>query len=131
MQRQLNVEYAKQDKMESAAAAEGCPEGHDPLKLTVKNVPFEAKREDVAKLFEAFSQVKSVRLPRKTAGERGAGGAKRPHRGFAFVEFTTPQECVAARKKLSNTHLYGRHLVIEHAKLDDTVGSSVLQQKQA
>eukprot|EP01059_Diplonema_ambulator_P013395 TRINITY_DN23921_c0_g1_i1.p1 TRINITY_DN23921_c0_g1~~TRINITY_DN23921_c0_g1_i1.p1 ORF type:complete len:805 (+),score=309.84 TRINITY_DN23921_c0_g1_i1:28-2415(+) len=122
MQRELNVEFAKEDKAAPADNA-SCPSGHDPLKLTVKNVPFEATREDIAKLFAAFSQVKSVRLPRKAHGASGTGAAKRPHRGFAFVEFTSPQEAITARNKLANTHLYGRHLVIEHAKLDDAVGA--------
>lgn len=33
------------------------------------------------------------------------------HRGFAFVEYVTKQEARNALEALSNTHLYGRHLV--------------------
>lgn len=33
------------------------------------------------------------------------------HRGFAFVEYVTKQEAQNAIEALSNTHLYGRHLV--------------------
>lgn len=33
------------------------------------------------------------------------------HRGFAFVEYVTKQEAKNALGALSNTHLYGRHLV--------------------
>eukprot|EP01063_Lacrimia_lanifica_P034808 TRINITY_DN6523_c0_g2_i1.p1 TRINITY_DN6523_c0_g2~~TRINITY_DN6523_c0_g2_i1.p1 ORF type:complete len:835 (+),score=308.25 TRINITY_DN6523_c0_g2_i1:95-2599(+) len=128
MQRAVNVDFAKEN-VGAKTTTEGCPEGCDPLKLTVKNVPFEAKREDIAKLFAAFSQVKSVRLPRKAVGASGAGAAKRPHRGFAFVEFTTPEEAVAAKKKLSNTHIYGRHLVLEFAKLGDAVGSAAMRDR--
>ncbi|KAH9790131.1 hypothetical protein KPL71_003293 [Citrus sinensis] len=38
------------------------------------------------------------------------------HRGFAFVEYVTKQEAQNALEALSNTHLYGRHLVMERAK---------------
>ncbi|KAJ9461809.1 Multiple RNA-binding domain-containing protein 1 [Diplonema papillatum] len=129
MQRELNVEFSKQEKT-ATKTVEGCPPGCDPLKLTVKNVPFETTRQDIAKLFSAFSAVKSVRLPRKQAGAAGSGSAKRPHRGFAFVEFTTPEEAAAAVKKLSSTHMYGRHLVIEYAKADDAVGSSAIKDRE-
>ena len=47
------------------------------------------------------------------------------HRGFAFVDFTTHAEAAAAVNALANTHLYGRHLVIEWAKEDDTSGLDV------
>ncbi|PKI42543.1 hypothetical protein CRG98_037061 [Punica granatum] len=50
--------------------------------------------------------IKSLRLPMKFGS----------HRGFAFVEFVTKQEAQNALKALSNTHLYGRHLVLERAK---------------
>ncbi|KAM7530414.1 hypothetical protein LguiB_033824 [Lonicera macranthoides] len=38
------------------------------------------------------------------------------HRGFAFVEYVTKQEAQNTLQALSNTHLYGRHLVLERAK---------------
>ncbi|KAK9224776.1 hypothetical protein WN943_009814 [Citrus x changshan-huyou] len=37
-------------------------------------------------------------------------------RDFAFVEYVTKQEAQNALEALSNTHLYGRHLVLERAK---------------
>lgn len=51
--------------------------------------------------FGSGCQIKSLRLPKKLGN----------HRGFAFVEFVTKQEAQNALKALSNTHLYGRHLV--------------------
>lgn len=39
------------------------------------------------------------------------------HRGFAFVEYVTKQEAKNALAALSNTHLYGRHLVCTPAPL--------------
>ncbi|KAK0599521.1 hypothetical protein LWI29_006021 [Acer saccharum] len=75
-------------------------------KLLVKNVAFEATEKDLRQLFSSFGQIKSLRLPMKFGN----------HRGFAFVEFVTKQEAQNALEALSNTHLYGRHLVLERAK---------------
>ena len=76
-------------------------------KLLVRNVAFQATEKDIRALFANFGVVKRVRLPSK-AGDS--------HRGFAFVDFTTPSEASAAKEALASTHLYGRHLVIEWAK---------------
>ncbi|KAJ7954409.1 RNA binding protein [Quillaja saponaria] len=75
-------------------------------KLLVKNVAFEATEKDLRQLFSPFGQIKSLRLPMKFGN----------HRGFAFVEYVTKQESQNALKALANTHLYGRHLVLERAK---------------
>lgn len=48
-------------------------------------------------------QIKRLRLPMRFGN----------HRGFAFVEFVTKQEAKNAIEALSNTHLYGRHLVCD------------------
>ena len=81
-------------------------------KLLVKNIAFEANKEELRELFKGFGDVKNLRLPLKTSGE---------HRGYAFVEFLTYEEAKSAFIKLSNTHFYGRKLVIEWAKKDKTV----------
>ncbi|KAM7271765.1 hypothetical protein ACFE04_030979 [Oxalis oulophora] len=75
-------------------------------KLLVKNVAFEATEKDLRQLFKPFGEIKSLRLPMKFGN----------HRGFAFIEFITKQEAQNALEALSNTHLYGRHLVLERAK---------------
>ncbi|KAG6577163.1 hypothetical protein SDJN03_24737, partial [Cucurbita argyrosperma subsp. sororia] len=74
-------------------------------KLLVRNVAFEATGKDLRQLFSPYGQIKSLRLPMKFG----------KHRGFAFVEFVTKQEAQNAFQALSNTHLYGRHLVLERA----------------
>ncbi|KAK9131620.1 hypothetical protein Scep_011148 [Stephania cephalantha] len=79
-------------------------------KLIVRNVAFQASQKDLRQLFSPFGQVKSLRLPNKLGS----------HRGFAFVEFVTKQEAQNALQALSNTHLYGRHLVLERAKEGET-----------
>ena len=81
----------------------------NPLKMVVRNVPFQATRTELLKLFGSFGQLKRVRVPKKFDGG---------HRGFAFVEFVTHKEALAAMKALSRTHLYGRHLVLEWAEDD-------------
>jgi len=79
-------------------------------KIMVRNVPFEATRTELLQLFGSFGQLKKVRLPKKFDGT---------HRGFAFCEFLTSKEAQNAMATLSRTHLYGRHLVLEWASVDD------------
>lgn len=81
-------------------------------KLMVRNVPFQTSRTELLKLFGSFGQLKNVRLPKKFDGG---------HRGFAFVEFVTGNEALNAMKALSQTHLYGRHLVLEWADDKDDI----------
>ncbi|KAI9175861.1 Multiple RNA-binding domain-containing protein 1 [Blastocladiella emersonii ATCC 22665] len=81
-------------------------------KLIVRNVPFEATIKDLRQLFSSFAHVKHVRLPKKVTGG---------HRGFAFAEFLTHNEALEAMKTLKHTHLYGRRLVIEFAKREESV----------
>ena len=81
-------------------------------KLLVRNVPFEATKKELRELFGTFGQVKSLRLPQKF---------DRSHRGFCFVDFLTKNEAQNAYKSLAATHFYGRHLVIEYAKEDESL----------
>ena len=81
-------------------------------KLLVKNLPFQTTKKDVQQLFSNYGQLKSVRIPKKFD--------KTP-RGFCFVEFLTKQEAKNAMDSLVNTHLYGRHLVIEYAKEENSL----------
>jgi len=81
-------------------------------KLLIKNIAFEANKEELRKLFKVYGQVKNLRLPTKLDGN---------HRGFAFVEFMSHEEAQKAFKELQNTHFYKRKLIIEWAKQDNTV----------
>jgi multiple RNA-binding domain-containing protein 1 len=76
-------------------------------KILVKNLAFEAGPKDLRQLFGTFGQIKSVRMPKKFDGA---------HRGFGFVDFVTKNEALQAFQALANTHLYGRHLVLDWAK---------------
>lgn len=79
-------------------------------KLVVRNVAFQATQSELHALFSTFGAVKRVRIPKKMGGV---------HRGFAFVDFSTPQEAQSAMASLGSAHLYGRHLVLEWAKEED------------
>ena len=81
-------------------------------KLLIKNLAFEANKEELRKLFKVYGQVKNLRLPTKIDGG---------HRGFAFIEFMSHEEAQKAFKELQNTHFYGRKIVIEWAKQDSTI----------
>ena len=79
-------------------------------KLVVRNVAFQATQAELRALFATFGNVKRVRIPKKMQGD---------HRGFAFIDFSTPQEAAAAMSSLTGTHFYGRRLVLEWAKEDN------------
>jgi multiple RNA-binding domain-containing protein 1 len=79
-------------------------------KLVLKNIPFEATKRDLYELFTPFGKLKVLRLPSNIKGG---------HRGFAFVEFLSSTDCYNAYEALRNTHLYGRHIVIEFAADDE------------
>ena len=84
-------------------------------KILVRNIPFEASRKEVRELFQTFGQLKTVRLPKKFA-------AQGEHRGFGFVEYTTKENAKRAFESLfQSTHLYGRRLVLEWAKEEESV----------
>ncbi|KAM0680269.1 putative RNA-binding protein 19 [Glugoides intestinalis] len=78
-------------------------------KIIVKNVPFQATQEELKKIFSAYSHVSEVRLPKKIDGT---------HRGFAFIVLDSPKKVAEAIEYFGcSTHLYGRRLVLEKAKL--------------
>jgi multiple RNA-binding domain-containing protein 1 len=78
-------------------------------KIIVKNLPFEASKMDVRRLFGAYGQLRSVRLPQKF---------DHSSRGFAFADFVTAREAENAVEALKDTHFLGRRLVIEFAAED-------------
>jgi len=92
----------------------GQPEGKSRAsnKLVVRNVPFEASKNELKELFSAFGVLKTLRVPKKFDGS---------HRGFAFVEFVSKAEAAKAMEALQSTHLYGRKLVLGYAKKEESV----------
>lgn len=84
-------------------------------KLLIRNIPFEATRNELRELFGAYGQLKSLRLPKKFDGTS---------RGFVFVEYLSADDTKTAVKALSSTHLLGRKLVVEYAREEKSVGSA-------
>ncbi|XP_033112126.1 probable RNA-binding protein 19 [Anneissia japonica] len=84
-------------------------------KILIRNIPFEASRNEVKELFRTFGEIKAIRIPKKMSGTGG-------HRGFGFVDFLTKHDAKRAFEALCHSsHLYGRRLVLEWAEADDTV----------
>lgn len=55
-------------------------------KILVRNIPFQAKINELRDLFKAFGELKSIRIPKKmTPGEDS-------HRGFGFVDFVSKSD---------------------------------------
>ncbi|KAK6016837.1 hypothetical protein OSTOST_17675 [Ostertagia ostertagi] len=84
-------------------------------KLLVRNIPFQASVKEIESLFASFGEIKSIRIPKKL-------GSRDQHRGFGFVDFISIGEAKRAFEALvHSTHVYGRRLVLEWAKNDDSV----------
>jgi multiple RNA-binding domain-containing protein 1 len=109
----LEVKLSSKNLSESAPAINKSSKN---TKIMVRNVPFEATRSELLKLFGSFGQLKKVRLPKKFDGT---------HRGFAFCEFLTSKEAQNAMATLSRTHLYGRHLVLEWAAEEENENGKI------
>merc|ERR1712151_3617 len=84
----------------------------DSTKLLIRNLAFEANKNELRKLFVPFGEIKSLRIPLKIDGT---------HRGFAFIEFISHEESKKAFKSLQNSHFYGRKLVIEWANKEKSI----------
>ncbi|PKS08241.1 hypothetical protein jhhlp_005183 [Lomentospora prolificans] len=78
-------------------------------KIVIKNLPFEATKNDVRALFSTHGELRAVRVPKKFNHQS---------RGFAFAEFVTPREAENAVSALKDTHLLGRKLVIDFAEAE-------------
>jgi len=101
-------------------ASGAAPPSRGSTKLLVKNLAFEATRDDLRQLFGAFGKLRSVRVPRKPDGRA---------RGFGFVEFASAADSRTAVQSLASSHLYGRHLVLQWAQDDGSLGA--IQSKAA
>ncbi|CAG8638713.1 25124_t:CDS:10 [Cetraspora pellucida] len=81
-------------------------------KIIIKNVAFETTKKELKELFGTYGQIKTLRLPKKFDGTS---------RGFAFIEFLTKRDARNVMEQLQNTHLLGRHLILEYADDDKNV----------
>ncbi|XP_072949367.1 probable RNA-binding protein 19 [Epargyreus clarus] len=100
---QNEVRTAKKTTKESA---------QNGTKILVRNVPFQANRNEIHEIFRAFGEIKTLRLPKKFSSDQ--------HRGFAFIDYFTKADAKSAFEALcQSTHLYGRRLVLEWADQTD------------
>jgi multiple RNA-binding domain-containing protein 1 len=90
-------------------------------KIIIKNLPFEATKQDVRSLFGVYGQLRSVRVPKKF--DHSA-------RGFAFADFITAREAENALEALKDTHLLGRRLVLEFAAGDPLDAEEEIEKMQ-
>ncbi|CAG8545497.1 6357_t:CDS:10 [Diversispora eburnea] len=89
---------------------EAAKKKQESTKIIVKNIAFETTKKELRELFGAYGQIKSLRLPKKFDSTS---------RGFGFIEFLTKRDARNVMEKLSDTHLLGRHLILEYAENDD------------
>jgi multiple RNA-binding domain-containing protein 1 len=78
-------------------------------KIIIKNLPFEATKNDLRTLFGSYGKLRTLRIPKKFDHST---------RGFAFADFITAREAENALDALKDTHLLGRRLVLEFAAAD-------------
>ncbi|KAH0487137.1 MAG: uncharacterized protein KVP18_000015 [Porospora cf. gigantea A] len=79
-------------------------------KLVVKNLPFEATKKDLYRLYGSVAQLAGVRIPKKPDGTS---------RGFAFLDFQSKTDAWRAIEDLEDVHLLGRRLVLQAPTHDD------------
>ncbi|KAH7340634.1 RNA-binding domain-containing protein [Rhizoctonia solani] len=103
----LQVKFAKRGEVDHRGGAVASVGASKTTKMIVKNLPFEVTKKDVRELFSAYGQLKSVRVPRKFNSQT---------RGFGFLDFISRREAENAFTALQNTHLLGRHLVLQWAE---------------
>lgn len=76
-------------------------------KLCIKNLPFQASKDELKLLFAGFGNIVDVRIPKNNMGRS---------RGFGFITFEDPKTIDKIIEQCSNMHLYGRRLVLEKAQ---------------
>lgn len=56
-------------------------------KILVRNVPFQATKQELFELFKAFGEIKALRMPKKLSLDSSYS-----NRGFAFVDYKTEND---------------------------------------
>ncbi len=78
------------------------------MKLFVGNLPFSATDEDLRAKFSEVGRVVSARVIVDRDTNRS--------RGFGFVEMATPEQAKNAIKRLHETTLMGRNIIVREAE---------------
>lgn len=99
---------AKKEKKEGQASR--------PLKrensIWVGNLSYKTTPESLRRFFDGVGEVTRVHLPTKLGKASPGDPARRENRGFAYVDFATP-EAKNAAILMSESHLEGRRLLIK------------------
>lgn len=119
---QLKISTRGQDETKKDSTTKKKKKSGMSTKIIIKNLPFEATKDGVYKIFSAPGGLRSVRVPRKF---------DKSLRGFAFAEYTTVRDAENALNTLQGTHYYGRHLVLEYAKVDAGSAEEEIAQMEA
>ena len=78
------------------------------MKIYVGNLSRQAAEQEVRALFEAFGEVKSVKIIKDHDTNES--------RGFAFVEMSTRTEALRAIKQLEGSEVNGRNITINQSE---------------
>ncbi len=78
------------------------------MRLFVANLPYSLSEDELSAFFAQCGPLKSCDLVKDRQTEQS--------RGFAFVEFQSDQDAEEARKRLDESVLSGRRIIIQEAK---------------
>mmetsp|Transcript_11653 Transcript_11653/g.24997 ORF Transcript_11653/g.24997 Transcript_11653/m.24997 type:complete len:241 (-) Transcript_11653:568-1290(-) len=78
------------------------------VSLLIRNLPMDARAEDVRAMFERYGEVRDVYLPRDYYTQRP--------KGFGFIEFRDARDAEEALYKLDRTVISGREISVVMSK---------------
>ncbi|CAL1701000.1 unnamed protein product [Somion occarium] len=78
----------------------------------VGNLTFKTTPQSLRQFFDGVGEITRIHMPMKLTSGGPSGGAVKENRGFAYVDFATPEAKVVAIT-LSENHLDGRRLLIK------------------
>eukprot|EP00834_Sanchytrium_tribonematis_P000481 NODE_9_length_64580_cov_1.431941.p8 type:complete len:625 gc:universal NODE_9_length_64580_cov_1.431941:41843-43717(+) len=91
-------------------------------KIVIKNVPFEATKDELHQLVSTVCSIQTIRLPKKFDGG---------HRGFCFVQCFSTEDAQKLIEKMNGVHLYGRKLVFMFSGIEGSQLSNGKKRKIA
>lgn len=83
-------------------------DGPPGVSLLVRNLSYEITNHDLQAAFGRIGEVKDVYIPRDYHSQKP--------KGFAFIEFSTPEGASEARKEMDKFNMKGRELEVVYAQ---------------
>jgi len=90
-------------------------------KLFVGGIPYSLQQEEMNELFAQCGEVVSATIVRDKFTNQS--------RGFGFVEMATEEQAEEAIKKLNNTQLGGRTIVVNESRPQESKGGGMDRRK--